>query len=68
MGDKKSKVVFIYMGKGRGYLKVRLFRKRKEEDPDRVAVLGRVKEPLPGYQVIKLDELEAAVREQLEKI
>ncbi len=68
MGDKKAKVAFIYMGKGRGYLKVRLFRKRKEEDPDRVVVLGRVKDPLPGYQVIKLADLEPVVREKLERL
>ncbi len=68
MGDKKVKIAFIYMGKERGYLKVRLFRKRKEEDPDRVIVLGRVKEPLPGYPVIRLDELEPVVREKLEKL
>ncbi len=67
MGDKRSKVVFIFMGKGRGYLKVRLFRKRKEEDPDRVIVLGRYDKPLPGYSVINVDSLEAAVREKLEK-
>ncbi|MGC9112402.1 DUF5622 domain-containing protein [Acidilobus sp.] len=67
MGDKRNKVVFIFMGKGKGYLKVRLFKKRKEEDPDRVVVLGKVERPLPGYQVIRLEELEAAVREKLEK-
>ncbi len=68
MGDKRAKVAFIYMGKGRGYLKVRLFRKRKEEDPERVVVLGRAKEPLPGYQVIRLTDLEPVVREKLEEL
>jgi len=68
MGDKREKIAFIYMGKDKGYLKVRVFRKRKEEDPDRVVVLGRAKEPLPGYSVIRLSELEAAVREKLERV
>lgn len=68
MGDKRSKIVFIDMGKERGYVKVRLFRKRKEEDPDRIVVLGRAKEPLPGYQVIKLTDLEPVVREKLERL
>jgi len=56
MGDKREKIAFVYMGKDKGYLKVRVFRKRKEEDPDRVVVLGRAKEPLPGYSVIRLSE------------
>ncbi|AMD31070.1 DUF5622 domain-containing protein [Acidilobus sp. 7A] len=66
MGDKRDKVVFVYMGKSKGYLKVRLFKKRKEEDPGRVVILGRVSQPLPGYQVLKLDDFEAVVREKLE--
>ncbi|MGC9071589.1 MAG: DUF5622 domain-containing protein [Acidilobus sp.] len=68
MGDKRAKIAFVYMGKGKGYLKVRLLRKRKEEDPDRVIVLGRSKEPLPGYPIIRLDELEPVVREKLERL
>lgn len=68
MGDKRSKIVFVNMGKDRGYVKVRLFRKRKEEDPDRIVVLGRTKEPLPGYQVIRLSDLEPVVREKLERL
>ncbi|MFP3264632.1 MAG: DUF5622 domain-containing protein [Acidilobus sp.] len=66
MGDKRDKVVFVYMDKSKGYLKVRLFKKRKEEDPGRVVILGRVSQPLPGYQVLKLDDFEAIVREKLE--
>jgi len=40
MGDKREKIAFVYMGKDKGYLKVRVFRKRKEEDPDRVSCPG----------------------------
>ena len=68
MGDKRSKIVFIYLGKGRGYLKARIFNKRKEEDPDRIVPLAKVKEPLPGYTVLKLEDLEAAVREKIERL
>ncbi len=67
MGSKNTKFAYIYMGRKRGYYKVRLFNSKAEEDPDRIIIIGKFKKPKLGYKVIKKEELLEVVREKVEK-
>ena len=67
MGSKNSKFAYIYMGRKRGYYKVRIFNSKPEEDPDRIIIIGKFKKPEIGYKVIKKQELLEVVREKVEK-
>ncbi|MCE4624040.1 MAG: DUF5622 domain-containing protein [Caldisphaeraceae archaeon] len=68
MGNKKTRFAYIYMGRKKGYVKVRLFNSKAEEDPDRIIPLRRFKRPKHGYRVIRKEELLEIVREKLERI
>ncbi|AFZ70899.1 hypothetical protein Calag_1178 [Caldisphaera lagunensis DSM 15908] len=67
MGSKNTKFAYIYMGRKKGYYKVRLFNSKPEEDPDRIIVIGKFKKPELGYRIIKKEELLEVVREKVEK-
>ncbi|PMP61183.1 MAG: hypothetical protein C0171_04175 [Caldisphaera sp.] len=68
MSSKKTKFAYVYMGRKKGYYKVRLFNSKPEEDPDRIIVIGRFKKPKLGYRVINKEDLLEVVKEKLEKV
>ncbi|MFP3143796.1 MAG: DUF5622 domain-containing protein [Caldisphaera sp.] len=68
MGSKKAKFAYIYMGRKKGYYKVRLFNSKPEEDPDRIIVIGKFRKPLIGYKTMKKEDLLEVIREKLDRI
>jgi len=68
MGGKHGKYVYVKRSDG-WYVKVRVFKSRAEDDPERYIVVGpKVKEPPFTYEVLDEEELPEEVREKLRDI
>ncbi|MCE4619364.1 MAG: DUF5622 domain-containing protein [Desulfurococcales archaeon] len=68
MGGKHGKYVYVKRSDG-WYVKVRVFKSRAEDDPERYIVVGpKVKEPPFTYEVLDEEELPEEVRERLRDV
>lgn len=68
MGGKHGKYVYVKRSDG-WYVKVRVFKSRAEDDPERYIVVGpKVKEPPFTYEVLDEEELPEEVREKLRDV
>lgn len=65
MSGKHGKYVYVRRSDG-WYVKVRVFKNRAEDDPERYIIVGpKVKEPPFTYEVLDEEELPEEVREKL---
>jgi len=68
MGGKHGKYVYVKRNDG-WYVKVRVFKSKPDDDPDRYLVVGpKVKEPPYTFQVIEEEDLPEEVKEKLYEI
>ncbi len=65
MGGKHGKYVYVKRSDG-WYVKVRVFKNRADDDPEKYLVVGpKVREPPLTFRVLEEDELPEAAREKL---
>jgi len=65
MGGKHGKYAYVRRSDG-WYVKVRVFKNRADDDPEKYLVVGpKVREPPFTFPVLEEDELPEAAREKL---
>jgi hypothetical protein len=68
MGGKHGKYVYVRR-RDKWYVKVRIFKNKPEDDPERYLVVGpKVKEPPISFQVLDEDDLPEAARRALYEV